>query len=344
MSWERHPHELFHDGMVPDDQLATGTAEAGDVPVSNGDGTRTWGPGGGGGGCAHQHVTDTFTAAGGSPETFTLSQTPLGDRRAYLNGLRARPADVGGSGTSLELDTAVDDEVVVDYEIACEPPDPFALAFPGTDLGGSSYNNVIATVVATGPGFVPITIVSAGIHSSGLDIDMVDATGLTTRGLYGSDGFTGALPTVTPGIKYLPIPSAGTWYIVTGTFGSPYDPSIDDGVGSWTIVYPTTPTGSLTFPGSSDADLQNDIGSAPSSGDAILFLELDSAMPSGYFFGAAIPLGPGVGDGHFIGPDPALQTYVLFLAGANTWTLFAYIDGVYDGGITGSGSYELVAL
>ena len=38
---------LTSDGQVPDAELADGTATAGDVPTSNGDGTRTWGPAGG---------------------------------------------------------------------------------------------------------------------------------------------------------------------------------------------------------------------------------------------------------------------------------------------------------
>ena len=38
---------LSEDGQVPDDQVADGTAASGDVPISNGDGTRTWGPQGG---------------------------------------------------------------------------------------------------------------------------------------------------------------------------------------------------------------------------------------------------------------------------------------------------------
>lgn len=44
-----NPHDLVdsHTGELDDAQIAGGTAGSGDVPVSNGDGTRTWGPGGG---------------------------------------------------------------------------------------------------------------------------------------------------------------------------------------------------------------------------------------------------------------------------------------------------------
>lgn len=77
--------------------------------------------GGGGGDCEHMHVTDTFTAEGGSPETFTLTKTPLWDRRVHVAGARVWPGDVGGSGTSVETDTTTGQKVVIDYEAACEP-------------------------------------------------------------------------------------------------------------------------------------------------------------------------------------------------------------------------------
>lgn len=41
-----HSH-AFHKGEVPLDQLADGTATSGYAPISNGDGTATWGPAGG---------------------------------------------------------------------------------------------------------------------------------------------------------------------------------------------------------------------------------------------------------------------------------------------------------
>lgn len=44
-----NPHNIVdsHEGELDDAQIAGGTAADGDVPISNGDGTRTWGPGGG---------------------------------------------------------------------------------------------------------------------------------------------------------------------------------------------------------------------------------------------------------------------------------------------------------
>ena len=38
-----HRHDQMHRGQVPTGQLADGTATAGDAPLSNGDGTVTWG-------------------------------------------------------------------------------------------------------------------------------------------------------------------------------------------------------------------------------------------------------------------------------------------------------------
>lgn len=46
----RNTHDLIedHHGVLDDAQLASGTPASGDAPLSNGDGTRTWGPAGGG--------------------------------------------------------------------------------------------------------------------------------------------------------------------------------------------------------------------------------------------------------------------------------------------------------
>lgn len=60
--------------------------------------------------------TEQFTAAGGSPETFTLFFTPLGTTKVYRDGLRLAAADVAVIGTSLEVTTTVGQIVTVDYE------------------------------------------------------------------------------------------------------------------------------------------------------------------------------------------------------------------------------------
>jgi hypothetical protein len=49
---QTHSNQEFHRDLVPDDQIATGAANVGDVPVSDGAGSRAWGPGGGGSGSA----------------------------------------------------------------------------------------------------------------------------------------------------------------------------------------------------------------------------------------------------------------------------------------------------
>ena len=87
MSAVTHAHDQFHRGLVPATQLP--------VPT-----------------------TEEFTASGGAPETFTLSDTPLGFRRVYRQGLRVAAAGVSGTGVSVTLDTTTNDHIVVDYEIA----------------------------------------------------------------------------------------------------------------------------------------------------------------------------------------------------------------------------------
>lgn len=47
ISRNTHDIENDHFGVLSDAQIASGTPAAGEVPVSNGDGTRTWGGGGG---------------------------------------------------------------------------------------------------------------------------------------------------------------------------------------------------------------------------------------------------------------------------------------------------------
>lgn len=124
MTEPRDLHDITagHFGTTIAELIATGTATSGFVPTSTGPGLQpVWAAGtGGGGSCDHQHATDTFTAAGATPETFTLAGDPLWDRRVHVNGLRVTPSAVGGTGSSVEVDTAADDEVVIDYEVECQ--------------------------------------------------------------------------------------------------------------------------------------------------------------------------------------------------------------------------------
>lgn len=65
MSRQQHDVVNDHFGVLDDAQIASGTPADGDVPTSNGDGTRTWGPGGGGGGSVHlADDTTTFSEDG----------------------------------------------------------------------------------------------------------------------------------------------------------------------------------------------------------------------------------------------------------------------------------------
>lgn len=79
-----HRHDELHRGVVPDDQLATGTASDTFVPISNGDGTRTWAaqtlgfnP--------HTHTNDVF-AGDGATTAFVLSFPPNTYPLVSLNG------------------------------------------------------------------------------------------------------------------------------------------------------------------------------------------------------------------------------------------------------------------
>lgn len=347
-----HRHDELHRGPIPLDQIADGAAGDTYVPISNGDGTATWGPqsgGSGGSSCDHQHARDRFVAAGDTPETFTLSAAPIdGLVDVRVDGVSADPDDITVSGSDVSLDTTAGQIVVVYYAKVCTSG---SLAFPGTELPGSpSYSNVMATIVAPGPGFVTVTISAAGGYSSGMDIDLVDSAGATARSRFGTDGFDMSSGAMVPGTIYFPIPAAGTWYLVVGTYGQPYDTLINDGAGTYAVTYPTgTPTGTPTFPGSNGGGpvgLQNDLGSF-SAGPAVAFVTLDAPLASGYGYYGLAKAGTDVSypNARWIdNPDATSGLFVLFLHTAETWTQFAYSTGTYDSGLTGSGSYEVIAL
>lgn len=75
-----HRHDEMHRGQVPTDQLASGTATAGFAPLSNGDGTVTWGAG-----TSHAHNIDVFTGDGATVD-FVLSFAPNSFPLVSLNG------------------------------------------------------------------------------------------------------------------------------------------------------------------------------------------------------------------------------------------------------------------
>lgn len=338
-----HRHDEFHRGQVPTGQLADGTASLGFVGISNGDGSVTWGArsAGGGGSCEHQHVADPFTAAGATPETFTLSRTPLGDRRVYVNGLRAWPADVGGTGTSVEVDTAAADQVVVDYEAECAA----VLAWPGTDMVlGGDHQNVLATFVTTGPAALVLDLTTIQ-NSGGAFTDHIAVMNATdTYSPSGSPSPPDGVISPTVGVYYIVVEGAGTWYVV-GTYGGGSFVSDLTGAGTYTLIEPSTPTGSLTFPGSSDITVQNELVSTSTAGPVVIFITIDSDLPNDYSLGA---YGSTSGDRFWYVsggiPFPA-GTYVYITDSADaTLQLYAYLAGSYDGGLTDTGTYEVVPL
>lgn len=69
MGAQTHDNATFHRGLVPDDQLASGTPASGDVPMSNGDGTRTWASPGGPGAAVPGTIVAGFDGAGSVPDT-----------------------------------------------------------------------------------------------------------------------------------------------------------------------------------------------------------------------------------------------------------------------------------
>lgn len=140
----KHKHSEQHRGMVPDDQLATGTPVLGDTIIHDGAGGRAWGPGGGD--CAHEHVRERFVAAGDSPETFALASTPTGVTSVFRGAPSplslVDPDEVTITGSDVALNTDPDDVIVILYERACEPPATggvVADSDPGTD-GYSWYD------------------------------------------------------------------------------------------------------------------------------------------------------------------------------------------------------------
>lgn len=359
-----HRHDELHRGQVPTGQLADGAAAAGFAPISNGDGTVTWGPAGGGD-CDHKHVTETFTAAGGSPETFTLSYSmPLYDRRVFLNGTRVTPSDVGGVADSVEVTTTLADVVVIDYEVACDAATPTTgtLSFPGSDVVYQGTDvNLLATIVTIGPSIISL-ILSAGLVSSDPDefIFVVgDLASPDAAGLPPSVFVQGNMPNYidgsAPGTFHAIAPTAGTWYVL-GNYSGAYDGAMT-GAGTWAVTYPTgTSSAALVFPGSdgSGSSEGNILATDTVAAASVVFVSLSADLPNNYTLGIS---------GDVSGVDPNWGMYFQSDSGlpfpAAVWPLlldptdtsfnvhvydFGPGGSVYDGGLSGSGTYEIVTL
>lgn len=346
-------------GIIPSNQLATGGADADEVPIADGSNSQVWGAQSGGGGgsvCDHEHTSEEFVAEGGSPETFDLAHTPMWVSRVYVEGLRIAPSAVGGSGTSVEVDTTIGDVVVIDYEVECGTAPAGALAFPGAsfyhDFFGYDVNEV-ASFVTTGPAVIIIDI-TTGIVGDSSYIWPTDDTTVAGRmvlppilGWSGNVDANGA----TPGRYVFVAPSAGTWRILANDDGA-YDPGLT-GDGTYAVLYPTgTPTDVLTFPGAdgSGSGFGNILASDAIAVPSVVFVTTASDLPADYRFGVA---GAVTGQNGYIQfdtgqPFPA-GTYPVVLDLAETGIDVSAYDQTtggttYDGGLTGSGSYEIVPL
>lgn len=341
-----HDMEAAHQGTATASQIATGTPTTGYVPVSTGDPDvpAAWGAMSGGGGgstgeCDHRHVSEEFSAGGGSPEGFTVAYTPLWGARVYLEGARVPPSGVTVTDTLVELDTTGGDAIVIDYEAECAT----SLLYPGTSMSlGGDDQNVLATIVTTGPAAVRLTLTEAQ-NSGGSFSDRFAAMDATDDFL-GTWAGAYAVDNAAPGTYYFPIFGAGTWYIVGTYDGGSYVGDLT-GAGSFTVIEPTgTPTGTLSFPGVSDGTVQNELESTSTAGPSAIFMTLDSDLPDDYSFGV---YGDVSGDHYYSAtgvPFPA-GTYVFVTNDADaTLQLYAYLAGTYDGGLTGSGDYEIIAL
>lgn len=291
---------------------------------------------GGGGGCDHQHVTTPFTAAGGSPETFTLPYVPLWDRRVFVQGARIWPADVGGSDVTVTVATSAADRVVVDYEAECG----LSLAFPGEDVVlGGFHQNVLASFVTTGPEVVKITITETENSGGAFTANVAVMNATDDYTVYTDVGPNLGDSEVDPAIgSYLfRAPFADTWYIV-GTYVAGASAYVSDLTGAGTYQRLTDPGAgtALSFPGA-NAGSQNQLATGTTSGRSILWITLASDLPASYYIGA---VGDTTGDIFY---QPALAaTYPFILYDTENFEVYAYLAGVYDGGLTGSGTYQLV--
>lgn len=298
---------------------------------------------GGGGACDHRHTFERFVAAGASPETFSLSAEPMFDTvQVTVDGLTADPDTVTLVGSDVSLDTTTSQVVVVWYATSCDAPVP--LVFPGAEVTHGDYTNEMASLVATGPGWVELVatadILDGGMAQTG--VDLVDAAGNSSSSPDASSVFGQGQRNISAATTYIfPIPSAGTWYFVA-SFMVAYDPDLT-GAATFTVHYPTgSPTGALTFPGSSLAlDINgNQIGTF-TDGPCILVLVLDSNLASGKYLGY---VASSFGDGGYVVNDVAAGTYLFVVASSDTWLIFATDFGGYDGGLTDTGTYQVIPL
>lgn len=206
-----HRHDELHRGQVPTGQLADGTASSGFVGVSNGDGTVTWTEqSGGGGACDHQHAVEEFTAAGDTPETFTLAAEPIEPVQVFVNGVLATPSEVTVTGSDVEVDTAADDTVVIFYAKACGGTATLTLV----QAGDGSHDAIYSLVME---GWTGGTYALHYFDIAVFPADDYDVTGIPFDA--DASDIQGALYTG----SYPGTPTPGDYFGVTGT-GTTGDP------------------------------------------------------------------------------------------------------------------------
>ncbi len=215
------------------------------------------------------------------------------------------------------------------------------LSFPGIEEEHGDWPQVLATIISTGTGFLRLDLTGVDGTFDGLLTSIVDNDGFGVSGMFGSDGFAGEFNAAV-GIYYFPIHAAGTYYLVTNE-SAVFDPTIS-GEGTYTITYSSTPTGSLTFPGTSLVAVDgNQIGSfTAGSGGDIVFLTIDSPLPSAYYLG--FYFAPYNSDEHYVNAPVPAGTYVFYLTASHSWIAYASEFVAFNAGLTNTGIYEVVDL
>jgi hypothetical protein len=353
---DQHSHSEQHRGIVPEDQLASGTPTVGYVATATGTGEAEWAAGGGGSSCdcCHEHNTERFVAAGDTPETFALSDPPLYGVRVYLGGLRADPDDVTVVDQDVSLDTSASDVVVVDYERECAAPvDGGDLVFPGVDETHDIFStptqmNVLGGFSTTGPAYVVIRGTDA-TDEFAVGTDDFPGTGLDAEGIFGP-GF-GNSPQA--GDIYMFRLQNAAAYWIGGNFGS-YSGGFT-GSATYDIHYPAGGGTPLTFPGVTHAFAGqnfNLVATINVTGPTAMFVTFDAPLPTGYFVFVIsddetwqffLDPNPGQPPPGGVDPIPA-GTYAFLLDESDVmpgdWHILVGDGSGFDGGLTNTGEYE----
>lgn len=345
-----HRHDEQHRGIVPEDQLATGTPTSGFLPTATGTGEAVWAAGTGGSSCdcCFQPASERFVALGDTPETFTLAAAPLYGVRAYVQGVRADPVDVAVAGSDVSLDTSADDVVLVDYEAACGTG---VLMFPGSQethdaFGSPQEYNVVGRVTVTAPAYLVIRATNSvdewyvGTDDFPAVIDLI--------ALWTSGGSTAPQP---GDVYMVHLDNPGTYWIAGK---ATYDPALT-GSGTFDVHYPSGGGSALPSPGTDYDDAAgagshvNLLATINTTTPVAVFVTLNAALPAGFYLGATNDtpsfffFGPASAPPGGVDPLPAgVYVFVLDETGEadGDWHIVVTDFVAYDGGITIDGSIE----